>query len=93
MERSAVHSYNGWGSRRAVQNSITIVSASKSRLETNTPELTSISTTKATKPSTNKKGANRYQLAPFLDQKINQSLSFLRNTLHGQFDTTLRINV
>jgi hypothetical protein len=40
-----------------------------------------------------KKGANRYQLAPFLDQMINQRLRFLRNTLHSQLDTTLRINV
>ena len=41
----------------------------------------------------NKNGANRFQLAPFLDQMINQKLRFLRNTFHGQLDTTLRINV
>jgi hypothetical protein len=41
----------------------------------------------------NKKGANRCQLAPFLDQMIIQRLRVLRNTLHGQLDTTLRINV
>jgi hypothetical protein len=81
------------GLRRSVQNSISIANASKLRLENQKPRINPQAAFQPKPKATNKKGANRFQLAPFLDQMINQRLRFLRNTLHGQLDTTLRINV